>query len=287
MCDRYRDAPIVHTSGTVTPADESGRKDDQSRRTWMYRQQGDPESTTNSPGVPGVQSKDGAENRAGNSAQPAIAQETGGAGTVEGPGTDFVRETEAHWGVDSVRHLGSVGVDEQGASSWVASKANAAASPIHSPSLQAAPLPSVSTPPPTGGEADAGTLDMLGLESLPPRRYKRSEKIDVEDPFTWSKGQLRCALYACGVPNVKNIKAPGREGQQHLARLVFGLWGSPKRKVMSQKAAIGMTRKSVGGISGSGIMELDADGTASSNEAGDGGALQSCEANNVTLKSGN
>lgn len=103
----------------------------------------------------------------------------------------------------------------------------------------------------TGAGMGIGGVNFPALESLPPRRYKRSEKIDLEDPFTWSKGALRTALYACGVPNVKSIKAPGREGQQILARLVFELWGSPRKKLLSQKAAEGMERKLGEGSGGS------------------------------------
>lgn len=82
-------------------------------------------------------------------------------------------------------------------------------------------------------------INRSGAISRPPtKRYKKSEKIDIEDPTTWTKGQLRCALSACGMPNVKGIKAPGREGQQQLARLVAQFWAFPNRKLFAQKAAV-------------------------------------------------
>lgn len=89
-------------------------------------------------------------------------------------------------------------------------------------------------------ETEEADVDVLAVEGRAQKRYKRSEKIDVEDPNTWTKGQLRCALSACGMPSVCRIKAAGRDGQQQLARLVSQFWGSPRKKLLSQQAAVGM-----------------------------------------------
>lgn len=89
-------------------------------------------------------------------------------------------------------------------------------------------------------ETEDADVDVLAVEGRAQKRYKRSEKIDVEDPTTWTKGQLRCALSACGMPSVCRIKAAGRDGQQQLARLVAQFWGSPRKKLLSQQAAVGM-----------------------------------------------
>lgn len=91
--------------------------------------------------------------------------------------------------------------------------------------------------------ADGAAKITLGVKPHPPKR-KRSEKIDIEAPSTWTKGQLRCALSACGVSNVKGIKAPGRDGQQHLARLVAQFWGTPRKKLFAQKAAVSFVGES-------------------------------------------
>lgn len=77
------------------------------------------------------------------------------------------------------------------------------------------------------------------------RYHKRSEKIDIEDPSTWTKGQLRSALSACGTPNVCRIRAIGRDGQQELARIVFQFWESPNKKLLSQQAAMSVAREGI------------------------------------------
>lgn len=228
---------------------------------------------------------EGVDDRVGNPTHPASSQpgsNRGGPG--DGSSADVGRDPEPQWQVQSVR---PATIDDRGAA-WGGSGAGGTATPSIHPS---APVPSGTNPslhpgggastPSFGAETSTVTLDMFGLDNLPPRRYKRSEKIDVEDPFTWSKGQLRCALYACGVPNVKNIKAPGREGQQHLARLVFGLWGSPKKKLLSQQAAIGMAKKNASmGASAPGEGEADsAEGMGE--EAGQGAAAAQGEGRGV------
>lgn len=150
---------------------------------------------------------------------------------------------------------------------------NAGAASVGGGSQGSGPL----LPRPSDEEAEEPEVEVLAVEGRAQKRYKRSEKIDVEDPNTWTKGQLRCALAACGMPSVCRIKAAGRDGQQQLARLVFQFWGSPRKKLLSQQAAVGMAGEGFdpGPLGPSWKTALAAEEARSGN--GGGGSLASLE----------